>query len=58
MLPVWGIGGKNMSDLGYTQSELLGLADCMDLVWIRQESRMNLVTSEQMVRECSEAWGF
>ena len=45
-----------MSDLGYTQREFLGLADGMDLVWIRQESKMSLVTSEQVVRECSEAW--
>ena len=58
MLPVRGTGGKNMSDLGYTQRELLGLVDGMDLVWIRQESRVNLVTSEQVVRECSEAWQF
>ena len=58
MLSVWGTGGKNMSDLGYTQREFLGLADGMDLVWIRQESKMSLVTSEQVVRECSEAWRF
>ena len=56
MLSVWGTGGKNMSDLGYTQREFLGLADGMDPVWIRQESKMNLVMSEQVVRECSEAW--
>ena len=37
MLPVLGTGGKNMSDLGYTQRELWGLL----MAWIRYGSDKN-----------------